>query len=191
MASLPQPARLYSPPTIVWLCFTVHMAGAADFVPGERPPPSSVPLIQALIDDDLDAAHALLDGGADVNAYDVITPLYAAQEYVRRTRERHRMIRRLLKLGAEVDRPTKDDSTVLMLAAQARRRQQRCPCCECRSAELLNAKAPSCRRAISVLSRCCSIGGLTHSSRMSRGIAHSPLHGSAATMTSWIRFTST
>merc|ERR1712217_50803 len=119
VGSLPQPARLYSPPSIVWLCFTVHMAGAADFVPGERPPPSSVPLIQALIDDDLDAAHALLDGGADVNAYDVITPLYAAQEYVMRSRERHRMIRRLLKLGAEVDRPTKDDSTVLMLAAQA------------------------------------------------------------------------
>ena len=83
----------------------------------EIPPPSSSPLVQALIENDVVLAGSLLDKGADPDAYDVITPLYAAQEYVRSSRQRHAIMRRLLDKGASVDRPTADGSTTLMLAA--------------------------------------------------------------------------
>ena len=83
----------------------------------EIPPPSSSPLIQALIENDVIKAQQLLDSGADPDAWDVITPLYAAQEYVRSSRQRHAIMKRLLEKGASVDRPTSDGSTTLMLAA--------------------------------------------------------------------------
>jgi len=113
------PGKVQPDRRVWWVWWALFWAAEGlDFTPGETPPPNSVPLIQALVDGDLDAAHALIDGGADVNAYDVITPLYAAQEYVKSSRQRHRLMRRLIKLGSEVDQQTKDNSTVLMLAAQ-------------------------------------------------------------------------
>ena len=57
-------------------------------------------------------ALSLLDGGADLNARDVITPLYAAQEYVRSSKQRHSLLRRMLRRGAHVDGPTQDGTTV-------------------------------------------------------------------------------
>lgn len=93
---------------------------AAAPLPGHHangPSTSTVPLVQALVEGDKSLAEALIDGGADVNARDVITPLYAAQEYLRRHRERHSMLRKLLRAGARVDAATNDGSTTLMLAA--------------------------------------------------------------------------
>jgi len=79
---------------------------------------STVPLIQALVDDNFSLFGELLAADASqVNGLDVITPLYAAQEYVRSSRQRHDAIRRLLKAGALADQPTQDGSTPLMRAA--------------------------------------------------------------------------
>ena len=64
------------------------------------PPESTVPLIQALVDENLTLAHAIIDDGADLEARDVITPLYAAQEYVRSSKQRHTLLRKLLGRGA-------------------------------------------------------------------------------------------
>jgi len=77
---------------------------------------SSVPLINALVSDKVDLAIKLLEDGADPNALDQITPMYATQEYVQNSRQRHAMLRRLLKAGALADMPTDDGSTTLMLA---------------------------------------------------------------------------
>ena len=84
----------------------------------DDPPPSSSPLIKAIIDNDAKLALRLITDGVDVNAYDVITPLYAAQEYVHNTRTRHKLVDRLLRAGARADTPTRDGSTPLMLAAE-------------------------------------------------------------------------
>ena len=81
------------------------------------PTDSSVDLVQALVGEDLDRFDALLAAGSDPNQVDVITPLYAAQEYVRNSRRRHQVVRRLLKAGATPDTRTADGSTALMLAA--------------------------------------------------------------------------
>ena len=78
---------------------------------------STSPLIQALVDDNVTLAHELIDAGADVSALDTITPLYAAQEYVTKKKQCHKLIRKLLSKGAEVDQPTQDGTTTLMLAA--------------------------------------------------------------------------
>lgn len=75
------------------------------------------PLIQALVDNDVPKAERLIAEGADVAALDVITPLYAAQEYVQKSKQRHAVMRKLLKAGAPVDQPTQDNTTTLMLAA--------------------------------------------------------------------------
>lgn len=95
--------------------------GFAAAVPGQHangPPESFVPLIQALVNEDLTQAQVLLEENVtQVNDLDVITPLYAAQEYVRSSRTRHAMLQKLLKAGALPDGPTQDGSTVLMLAA--------------------------------------------------------------------------
>ncbi|KAL1522358.1 hypothetical protein AB1Y20_017350 [Prymnesium parvum] len=95
-------------------------APVSEAVPGVHtsgPPESTVPLIQALVEERVSDAFALIDGGADVDAKDVIMPLYAAQEYVRSSRSRHQLLRRMLREGAQVDQPTLDGSTTLMLAA--------------------------------------------------------------------------
>ena len=89
-------------------------------LPGQHangPAESHVPLVQALVGEQLDRFEQLLREGADPNALDVITPLYAAQEYVRSSRARHAAVRRLLRAGALPDGPTQDGSTTLMLAA--------------------------------------------------------------------------
>lgn len=80
---------------------------------------SYVPLIQALVDEDLSRVDELLATGdeAQLNGLDVITPLYAAQEYVRSSKQRHTVVRKLLKAGALADGQTNDGSTTLMLAA--------------------------------------------------------------------------
>ena len=90
---------------------------AACFGQPEIPPPSSSPLIQSLIQNDVVLAGQLLSDGADPNAWDVITPLYAAQEYVRSSRKRHAIMKRMISAGAIVDATTADGSTPLMLAA--------------------------------------------------------------------------
>lgn len=77
---------------------------------------SEVPLIHALVTDDIERATKLLTEGADPNVLEEITPLYAAQEYVHGSRRRHAIIRKLLQAGALADRPTRDGSTTLMLA---------------------------------------------------------------------------
>jgi ankyrin repeat protein len=84
---------------------------------GDEQGGSHVPLIRALVREDVELAIELLAHGADPNALDEITPLYAAQEYVHNSRQRHAMLRRLLKAGALADQATKDGSTTLMLAA--------------------------------------------------------------------------
>ena len=84
---------------------------------GDEQGGSHVPLIRALVREDVELATELLAHGADPNALDEITPLYAAQEYVHNSRQRHAMLRRLLKAGALADQATKDGSTTLMLAA--------------------------------------------------------------------------
>merc|ERR1712087_139500 len=101
-----------------FLAFVLFQLCGAEPFPGDSPPRSSDPLIQALVDNNVAAAHALLDDGANADSHEVITPLYAAQEYVKNNRQRHKIMRRLLSLGAGVDRPTLDGSTTLMLAAQ-------------------------------------------------------------------------
>ena len=97
------------------------VASALGHLPGQHangPPESHVALIQALVDEDLSRFRELLDADrSQVNAVDVITPLYAAQEYVRSSRQRHDVLRKLLKAGALPDQPTQDGSTTLMLAA--------------------------------------------------------------------------
>ena len=75
------------------------------------------PLIQALVDGNVPKAEELIAAGADVAALDTITPLYAAQEYVQKSKQRHMIMRKLLKAGAPVDQPTQDNTTTLMLAA--------------------------------------------------------------------------
>ena len=87
----------------------------AESVPGVHttgPVESTVPLIQALVTENTPLAIALIDEGTDLHSRDVITPLYAAQEYVRNSRQRHSLLRRLLKRGARVDSLTQDGSTV-------------------------------------------------------------------------------
>ena len=90
-------------------------------LPGQHavgPTESKVPLIEALVSEDLGRAHRLMESEpSQLNALDVITPLYAAQEYVRSSKQRHETLRRLLKAGALPDQPTNDGSTPLMLAA--------------------------------------------------------------------------
>merc|ERR1712054_607760 len=63
------------------------------------------------------AAYSLIDSGVDLDALDVITPLYAAQEYVRSSKQRHALLKRMLNKGAAVDGPTQDGTTTLMLAS--------------------------------------------------------------------------
>jgi ankyrin repeat protein len=98
---------------IAVVCVHSHLPGRNPNGSGD----SEVPLVQALIDADIPRFEKLLEEGADVNARDVITPLYAAQEYVPNNKKRYAAIRRLLKAGALVDYPTQDGSTTLMLAA--------------------------------------------------------------------------
>jgi ankyrin repeat protein len=96
-------------------------AVAAGSLPGQHPvgqADSYVELIQALVDEKLDRFDELLNSGTeDPNGLDVITPLYAAQEYVRSSKRRHAILRQLLRAGAHVDGLTQDGSTTLMLAA--------------------------------------------------------------------------
>ena len=74
--------------------------------------------IQALADNDgARALEMIAAGDHPVDAIDVITPLFAALEYVMASRLRHRVVRALLKAGAPVDQTTIDGSTPLMLAA--------------------------------------------------------------------------
>ena len=80
-------------------------------------PDSTDPLIQAAVDEDLERFERLLLEGADVNGFDQITPIYAVLEYVRNSRKRHSILRRLLKAGAQPDTRTLDGTTALMLAA--------------------------------------------------------------------------
>ena len=98
----------------------VLLATARAALPGQfdvGPADSTSPLIQSLVSDDTARFEQLLAVGADVNVLDVITPLYAAQEYVRNSRQRHAALRRLLRAGAMADGTTQDGSTTLMLAA--------------------------------------------------------------------------
>ena len=81
------------------------------------PAESKYPLIQSLIDNDLERFEVLIEQGADPNVRDVITPLYAAQEYVGNNKRRHAALRKLIKAGALPDAVTQDGSTTLMLAA--------------------------------------------------------------------------
>ena len=105
--------------TLLWLV-TLMSAPAALGAPKEHmanQAPSASSLIEALINDNATLALELLDARADPAAVDVITPMYAAQEYLSNNRERRRMLRALLAAGAPVDQPTQDGSTTLMLAA--------------------------------------------------------------------------
>ena len=78
---------------------------------------SSPPLIQALVDDDASRALELIAAGEDVSVLDIVTPLYAAQEYLRSHAQRRSVLRRLIESGAAVDQTTQDGTTTLMLAA--------------------------------------------------------------------------
>ena len=104
-----------------WLCALAAICRAP--LPGQHAvgqAESHVPLIEALVTENLPRFRELLassDAASQVNALDVITPLYAAQEYVRSSRQRHDALRKLLKAGALPDVPTNDGSTPLMLAA--------------------------------------------------------------------------
>ena len=113
IASAAQSALLLA---LCLLCQVAHAAlpGFHDTGPAE----STVPLIQALVDENYTHfRELLLADPSQVDGIDVITPLYAAQEYVRSSRQRHDVIRRLLRAGARPDRTTQDGSTPLMLAA--------------------------------------------------------------------------
>ena len=99
---------LVLPPSLIVAMPGIHTTG---------PMQSTIPLVQALVDGNCTLAQALLDSGADPNALDVITPLYAAQEYVAGRRQRRAMMSRLLRAGADVDGGTQDGTTALMLAA--------------------------------------------------------------------------
>ena len=93
---------------------------AATQLPGQHaygPSTALFPIIEALVNDNETAVEEQLAAGADLNVLDVITPLYACQEYVRNSKKRHRLLRRLLRAGALPDMPTNDGSTTLMLAA--------------------------------------------------------------------------
>eukprot|EP00966_Prymnesium_polylepis_P291853 6740705-Prymnesium_polylepis.1 len=101
-------------PRVFYLALLV-CAAPVDAIPGRHttgPPESTVPLIQALVDANVTLALSLLDGGADLDARDVITPMYAAQEYVRSSKQRHMLLHRMLRRGAPVDGPTQDGTTV-------------------------------------------------------------------------------
>lgn len=106
-------------PTIALLL----MHALASQLPGQHangPPESMIPLVQALVDEDFALVDELLQQQGTIeriNEVDVISPLYAAQEYVRSSKRRHALVRRLLRAGALPDRPTQDGSTTLMLAA--------------------------------------------------------------------------
>ena len=68
-------------------------------LPGEHavgPAQSASPLIEAIVNDNASLALQLLSDGAAPAALDVITPLYAAQEYIANSRERRRLLRALL-----------------------------------------------------------------------------------------------
>tara|TARA_B110001452_G_scaffold246505_1_gene231868 strand:+ start:78 stop:581 length:504 start_codon:yes stop_codon:yes gene_type:complete len=96
------------------------LASVPTQLPGQHPTgqaESYSPLIQALVDGDVPKAEELIAAGADVAALDVITPLYAAQEYVQNKKARFRVMKKLLKAGAPVDQATQDNTTTLMLAA--------------------------------------------------------------------------
>lgn len=100
--------------------FALAIQCAAGALPGQHnngPSGSYFPLIQALVDDNITAANLHLEAGADPNALDVITPLYACQEYVRNSKARHVMLRKLIAAGALPDAPTQDGTTTLMLAS--------------------------------------------------------------------------
>ena len=98
----------------------LHLTLTSAPLPGEHAvgqSTSTSPLIQALVENRGEAALELIAAGEAVDALDVITPLFAALEYVMASRLRHRVVRALLKAGAPVDQPTIDGSTPLMLAA--------------------------------------------------------------------------
>ena len=110
------------PPLLATLLAAFHFAPIYCQLPGQHAvgqKESYVPLIQALVDEDLSRVDELLATGdeAQLNGLDVITPLYAAQEYVRSSKQRHTVVRKLLKAGALADGQTNDGSTTLMLAA--------------------------------------------------------------------------
>ena len=109
------------PPLLLLLLASIGLERAHAHLPGQNPngpPESTVPLIQALIDEDLPKFRELLKQHPEqVNGRDVITPLYAAQEYVRSSRSRHDALLKLLRAGASPDLATNDGSTPLMLAA--------------------------------------------------------------------------
>ena len=89
-------------------------------LPGQHsngPAESLVPLVEACVQSNLTQVEALLAAGADPNERDVVTPLYACQEYMRSSKQRHAAIRNLLRAGALPDKTTNDGSTPLMLAA--------------------------------------------------------------------------
>ena len=98
-----------------WRHILLLWVAPVDSLPGVHttgPAESTVPLIQALVDENLTLAHSLVDGGANLDARDVITPLYAAQEYIRSSKQRHALLRKLLGRVAAVDSPTQDGTTV-------------------------------------------------------------------------------
>jgi hypothetical protein len=102
--------------TLVLLTACAHAAMPGFHDSGD--PESYVPLVQAMVDQDMDRVRSLLaDPATDVNAVDVIPPLFAAQEYIFNSKTRHWALRQLLKAGALVDQPTDDGSTTLMVAA--------------------------------------------------------------------------
>ncbi len=75
-------------------------------------------LIQALVDRNASLAFELISHGSeDVSALDVITPLYAAQQYISRANVRRKLLKRLIAAGADADGATQDGTTPLMLAA--------------------------------------------------------------------------
>jgi ankyrin repeat protein len=98
----------------------LFLAAAAAHLPGKHangPEEALFPIIEALVNDNETAVEEQLAAGADLNVLDVITPLYACQEYVRNNKKRHKLLRRLLRAGALPDMETLDGSTTLMLAA--------------------------------------------------------------------------
>ena len=82
------------PPLLATLLAAFHFAPIYCQLPGQHAvgqKESYVPLIQALVDEDLSRVDELLATGDEgqLNGLDVITPLYAAQEYVRSSKQRH------------------------------------------------------------------------------------------------------
>ena len=103
------------------LIFAASLSLVAAPLPGQHSvgaATSTSPLIQALVDNDgARALEMIAAGDHPVDAIDVITPLFAAIEYVSSSKLRHRVVKALLRAGAPVDQTTIDGSTPLMLAA--------------------------------------------------------------------------